>query len=192
MTQADSVHSTPRRFTPKIVGGTDFSADPSDSNVSTREDLRRKRQLLQPLMDTCRNQRLRLSRRDAWWAARRLTDYWRARMDWHFALSIAQQYDVADANSYPNCKDDYGNNHLSLVDLWRTALVKQMLTPAPDVAAVLWKRTQLRAGQHRYTDVRPERLERAIEADVEWLKAHPSRKSIAASRQAKKATEQDE
>lgn len=73
-----------------------------------------------------------------------------------------------------------------LIDLWRAALVKQMLTPAPDAAAVLWKRTQLGAGQHRYTDVKLERLQRAIDADVEWLKAHPSRKSIAASRQVKK------
>jgi hypothetical protein len=65
-------------------------------------------------------------------------------------------------------------------------LVKQMLTPAPDVGAVNWKRTQLRGGQHRYTTVKPERLQRAIDADVEWLKAHPSRKSIAAARQSKK------
>ena len=35
-------------------------------------------------------------------------------------------------------------------------------------------------------------IQRAIDADVEWLKAHPSRKSIAASRQAKKATEHDQ
>lgn len=32
MTQADSVHSTPRRFTPKIVGGTDFPSDLSEIN----------------------------------------------------------------------------------------------------------------------------------------------------------------
>jgi hypothetical protein len=54
------------------------------------------------LTDTCRNQRLRLSRRDAWWVARRSTDYWRARLDWHTALGLAQEYNVADANSYPN------------------------------------------------------------------------------------------
>jgi hypothetical protein len=58
---------------------------------------------------------LRLSRRDAWSAARHLTNYWHARMDWHSALSTAQQYDVADANLYPKCKDDHGKTHLSLV-----------------------------------------------------------------------------
>jgi hypothetical protein len=61
-----------------------------------------------------------------------------------------------------------------------------MLTPAPDIAAVAWKHVQLRAEECRYTDVKLERLQRAIDFDVEWLKAHPSHKSIAASRQARK------
>ena len=39
------------------------------------------------------------------------------------------------------------------------------------------------------SNVDSERLERAIEADVEWLKNHPSRKSIAATRQAEKGGE---
>jgi hypothetical protein len=40
------------------------------------------------------------------------------------------------------------------------------------------------AGQYRYAaeKVKPERLQHAIEADIEWLEAHPTRKSIAASR----------
>jgi hypothetical protein len=71
-----------------------------------------------------------------------------------------------------------------LIDLWRAALVAQMLTPAFDVAGVNWKRAQLQAGQYRYAaeKVKPERLQHAIEADIEWLEAHPTRKSIAASR----------
>ena len=132
---------------------------------------------------SCRNHRLRLSRRDAWWAARHETDYWRARLDWNSALGCAQSWGVADADSFPAAADE---NRLLLVDAWRAALVKQMLAPAPDVAAVLWKRAKLRAEDWRHTDVKPERLQRAIDADVEWLEAHPSRKSIAASRQAKK------
>jgi len=54
--------------------------------------------------------------------------------------------------------------------LWRAALVQQMLTPAPDVAAVLWKRAKLRAEGWRHTDVKPERLQRAIDADVDGLR----------------------
>jgi hypothetical protein len=135
------------------------------------------------LSETGRNHRLRLSRLDAWWAARRLTDYWRARLDWHSALSTAQSYNVADANSYLKCD---GENRFVLVDLWRGALVEQMLTPAPDVGAVNWKRAQLSRGEHRFTTVKPERLQRAINADAQWLEDHPSRKSIAASRQSSK------
>ena len=43
---------------------------------------------------------------------------------------------------------------------------------------------QMRGRQLRHTGVKPERLQYAIDADVEWLEAHPTRKSIAASRQA--------
>jgi hypothetical protein len=122
-----------------------------------------------------------------WWtAAEHLTDYWRARLKWNSALSCAQSHDVADANSFPKCDD----SRFELVDLWRTALVSQMLTPAPDAAAVAWKRAQLRAENFRYADVKPEELQRAIDADAEWLEAHPSRKSIAASRQAESRKQQ--
>jgi hypothetical protein len=140
----------------------------------------------EPLTETCRNQRLRLKRRMAWRAAERLTAYRRSRLDWQSALSIAQDHDVADAKSFPPC-DDSGSSRMVLVDLWRAALVAQMLTPASDVAAVNWKRAQLQAENYRYTDVKPERLQHAIEADIEWLEAHPTRKSIAASRQGKKS-----
>jgi hypothetical protein len=74
-----------------------------------------------------------------------LTDYCRARFEWNSELSLAQECGVADANSFPKC--NYAENYWALVKLWREALVKQMLTPAPDVAAVNWKRTQMRAGQ---------------------------------------------
>jgi hypothetical protein len=142
---------------------------------------RREHPLPEPLTESCRNHRLRLSRRDAWNAARQLTNYWRARHDWQTALSIAQEYNVADSHKFPSAD---GEERFRFLDLWRTALVKQMLTPAPDVAAVNWKRAQLRAENYVYTDAKPERLQRAIDADVEWLEAHPSRKSVAASRQA--------
>jgi hypothetical protein len=136
--------------------------------------------------ETCRNHRMRQSRRDAWWAADRLTDYWRARFKWQYALEVAQQYGVADSASLPSAKDE---NRFGLVDRWRDAIVQQILTPAPDQGHVNWKRAQLRSGEHAYTKVKPERLQQAIDADVEWLAAHPSRKSIAATRQAKKGRE---
>ena len=56
------------------------------------------------LSETCKNSRLRFSRRDAWWEARRLTDYLRARLDWHSALSSAQSWNVPGANSIQNAR----------------------------------------------------------------------------------------
>jgi len=147
---------------------------------------RRGRPLPEPRTESCRNQRLRLKRRAAWWAAGRLTSYWRARLDWQSALSTAQDHGFGDAKSFPPC-DDSGSSRIVLVDLWRAALVAQMLIPAPDVAAVNWKRAQLQAENYRYSGAKPERLQRAIEADVEWLEAHPTRKLIAATRQGKKS-----
>jgi hypothetical protein len=64
-----------------------------------------------------------------------------------------------------------------------------MLTPAPDQNAVNWKLAKVRGKHSTFnfpSDVDSKRLQRAIEADVEWLKNHPSRKSIAATRQAEK------
>lgn len=179
MTQADTRDSTPLRFTPKIVGGTDLSAAPSNANLTPREKRRRERQLQEPLTETGRNQRKRQSRRDAWQMAERLTHFRAARMDWESALTSAQMWGVEGASNYSEADVD----RWMLVEQWRNALVSQMLTPAPDQAAINWKRGALRKGQWRYiADVTERQLHAAIDADVAWLAAHPSRKSVAATR----------
>jgi hypothetical protein len=43
--------------------------------------------------------------------------------------------------------------------------------------SVTWKRAQLKAENHKHTDLKAERIERAIAEDVEFLKAHPTRQS---------------
>jgi hypothetical protein len=60
---------------------------------------------------------------------------------------------------------------------WRAALVRQLLTPAPDIAAVNWKRATFFSDQHRFGDVQPERIEQAIRADLAFLAAHPTRRA---------------
>jgi hypothetical protein len=187
-----------------VIQFSDFAAArrakqaPPDALAGFRAELiaKRKAKLLEittspeNFTETCKNSRLRLSRRDAWWAADHLTDYWRARLDWWSALSIAQTHGIADANSYPKC-DDYGQRSV-LVDLWRDALLAQMLTPAPDQIAVNWKLAKLRGRDSRLNfagEVNPERLQRAVDTDIEWLKAHPSRKSNGAVRQTRKGRE---
>jgi hypothetical protein len=172
--------STVPRRSNKIQTGTRVGEDIGDNLPAEAVFGRRGRPLPEPLTDTCKNQRLRDARKDAWFHARHTTDYWHARMKWYRALSCAQDYGVGDSTSFPLI--DY-REPCSFVDKWRAALVKQLLTPAPDVGAVTWKRTQLAGEQYVHVGVKRERIKLAIAADAEWLAAHPTRRSIAASRQ---------
>ncbi|WP_426442219.1 hypothetical protein [Bradyrhizobium genosp. P] len=103
-------------------------------------------------------------------------------MDWRNALELAQQYEIADSTSLP--VPDEGRFHF--VDKWREAVVKQLLTPAPDGLAVAWKRARLASSDFAYLPTKAERIERVIADDVAFLQAHPTRRSIAASRQSSK------
>jgi hypothetical protein len=71
------------------------------------------------------------------------------------------------------------------VQKWRDALVAQLLTPAPDMNAITWKRGQLRDRQWRFTSTTDKQIERAIADDIAWLERHPTRKSLLAAAQAK-------
>jgi hypothetical protein len=126
------------------------------------------------LSTTCKNSRLRQARDEAWNRASRTTSYWRARLDWHSELECAQNRGLADSGSFPPAADE---NRYSLVDTWREAVVKQLLTPAPNVAAVAWKRAKLSGRDFRHLAVKPDRVERAIADDLAFLAAHPVRRS---------------
>jgi hypothetical protein len=67
-----------------------------------------------------------------------------------------------------DCKD-----HLSIVAKWREALVRQLLTPAPDARVVTWRQQALARGDHDYSGVKSDRIERAIADDLAFLDAHP-------------------
>ncbi len=88
------------------------------------------------------------------------------------AISGAQRHHLPEGDNHPPYVP--GDRDTALVQ-WRAAIVAQMLTPAPYASAVAWKRAALKSGQHRHTDVKTERIERAIAADVAWLAAHPTR-----------------
>jgi hypothetical protein len=122
--------------------------------------------------ETAKNSRLRIARRDAWWHADRVEDYWHARLKWESDLGIAQQYGIADSASFPSAKNE---NRFGLIDKWREAVVKKLLTPAPDGGAVAWKRAKLKSSDFPYLPVKKERVERAIADDVAFLEAHPTR-----------------
>ena len=103
------------------------------------------------------------------------TRYWRLRIDFQSAVSWAQRMGTPEGRFHPS--DPEERDRMSMVQSWRAALVKQLLTPAWDGASVKWKQAALARGDHRYTDVKPERIERAIADDLAFLAAHPVRRS---------------
>ena len=126
------------------------------------------------LSTTCKNGRLRKARNEAWDRASHTTSYWNARLKWQCELKWAQDCGLADSDTFPPAEE-----RQLLVDTWREAVVKQLLTPAPNVAAVAWKRAVLARNDYvigRY--VKAERVERAIADDEAFLAAHPVRQSI--------------
>jgi hypothetical protein len=131
-----------------------------------------KPELPPPATETAKNSRIRITRRDAWWHALHVADYWRARLDWHSELGIAQRYGIADSVSFPSAENE---NRFGLVDKWREAVAKKLLTPAPDLGAITWKRAKLKSSDFPHLPVKKERVERAIADDVAFLEAHPTR-----------------
>lgn len=132
-----------------------------------------KPELPPPATETAKNSRIRIARRDARWLATRVSEYWSARIDWHGALSISQQYGIADSASFPSPENE---SRYGLVDTWREAVAKQLLTPAPDLGAVTWKRAKLKSGDFSHLPIAAPRVERAIADDEAFLAAHPTRR----------------
>jgi hypothetical protein len=124
---------------------------------------------------TAINSSLRKDRREVWRQAGHVTDYWHARLEWNSALSCAQSWGVADSANFPAAGDI--ESRWKLVDTWREAVVKQLLTPAPDLGAITWKRAKLASGGFAHLPTKPERIERAIADDEAWLAAHPTKRT---------------
>jgi hypothetical protein len=127
------------------------------------------------LSTTCKNQRIRQQLHANWRKADALRVYWRASFEMSGAISRVQNHDMPEGDLHPQRNPD---DHWAILAKYRAAIVQQLLTPASTVAEVTWKRATFKAGQHRHTDVKPERIERAIADDVEFLKAHPTRRSL--------------
>jgi hypothetical protein len=122
---------------------------------------------------TARNGRLRKQRCDSWRAAEAATRYWRLRLDFESALSYAQNMEMPEGRYHPVVDHE---DRYPMVGKWREALVRQLLTPAPDARSVTWKQMTLVTRQFRHTGVKPERIERAIADDLAFLAAHPTRR----------------
>ena len=130
--------------------------------------------LKEPATDTCKNQRLRGDRRDVWREADAVMDYWYLSMKLDGVISRVQKHGRPEGELHPQYDPQ---EHWTILAKYRKAWARLMLTPAPDMRSVTWKRAQLKAGSHKHTDLTTVRIERAIADDVEFLKAHPTRQS---------------
>jgi hypothetical protein len=90
------------------------------------------------------------------------------------AVSRVQNFDMPEGELHPEYKP---NDYWTTLAKYRAATMAQLLTPAPTALEITWKRAGFKAGQHKYTDTKPERIERAIANDVEFLRTHPVRQS---------------
>jgi hypothetical protein len=126
----------------------------------------------EPATITAENFRLRKERYDAWRQADAVMGYWLAAMKMHSAISCLQNFGAPEVERYPFIEPE---SHGTLVKKYRLAWGRLMLTPAPNAGHVRWKRMQLIAEKYEFTGLKPEQIEQAIEADEEWLKAHPVR-----------------
>jgi hypothetical protein len=133
--------------------------------------------------ETAKNGKLRENRKELWRMAEAARRYWRMRITFHDVLSQAQRMEIPEGHYHPIANSD---DRMPMVRRWREALVRQVLTPAPDANSVKWKQAVLDSGDLENAEVKTERVERAIADDIAFLEAHPTRRSIAASRQSSK------
>jgi hypothetical protein len=126
------------------------------------------------LSETGKNHRLRRERHTEWRRVDALREYWRTTLKMDDAIDIVQNHNLPEGYSHPvrDPKDRW-----TIIAKWREAIMQQLLMPAPTAREITSKRAVFKAGDHKYTDVKPERIERAIADDVEFLKAHPVRQS---------------
>ena len=132
MAKATRVHSTPRRFTPKIVGGIDHLPDDRARKQSTDAQVDARRSPTESLSTNAQNGRLRKKRYETWRMAEAATRYWRVRLDFEDAVSWAQRMGTPEGRSHPAVND---GDRMPMLGRWRAAIVKQLLTPAWDVAS---------------------------------------------------------
>lgn len=128
----------------------------------------------EPATETGRNFRLRQQRRDEWLRADAVREYWKAARKMDSAIHRVQNHELPEGEMHQPLVP---RSWQPIMAKYRAAIMAQLLTPAPTAREIEWKRAAFKAGDHGYTDVKPEMIERAIAADVEFLKAHPTRRS---------------
>jgi hypothetical protein len=151
-----------------------FGKQPSSQIPASNDEGKRDKPQGEEITDTGKNFRLRKQRHDRWLEADAIREYWRTSMKMDSAIFRVQNHGLPEGELHPEFNPQ---DHWRLLAKYREAFVRLMLTPAPDAQAVAWKRAALKAGKHKHTDLKTERIERAIADDVEFLRSHPVRQS---------------
>jgi hypothetical protein len=167
-------------ITLSIVGGTDHTPETSqteprrDQTASGRISFRA-RDDAETLTTINRNKRLRKQRNDVWRKADAAVNYWRARIELEDAIEIGHREGIPETCFHPTKTHEY--RPLSLKS-YRLALAQQLLTPAPDAAAVNWKQAVVDRNDYVFVEyVEKEQIEKAIADDLAFLAAHPARRA---------------
>lgn len=126
--------------------------------------------------DISLNESLRRGRDDAWGRADAKVGFLRAQLEYYRAVASAQRYGLPDARGLPTLDADAD---FQLLESWRLAVMEMILTPAPKVAALTWKRRKVASlNQHDWVGgVEPARVEEMLAEDEAFLKAFPARHS---------------
>jgi hypothetical protein len=123
--------------------------------------------------ETGRNFRLRQERRSDWCRADSIREYWKAARAMDSAIHRVQQSELPEGDLHQPLVP---GSWKSILAKYRAAIMAQLLTPAPTAREIEWKRAVFKHGDHKHTDIKPERIERAIAEDVEFLRSHPTRR----------------
>ena len=124
--------------------------------------------------ETGRNFRLRQERRGDWCRADAVREYWKAARAMDSAIHRVQQSELPEGDLH---KPLAPGSWKPILAKYHAAIMAQLLTPAPTAREIEWKRAVFKHGDHEHTDIKPERIERAIAEDVEFLRTHPTRRS---------------
>jgi len=121
------------------------------------------------------NAQLRKARKQAWRRADAARQYWKDRLALEHAINQVQHLGVEEGRLHPpfDPKDRW-----IVLDRYREAIAKQLLTPAPDTMSVKWKQAALaQEGRRLHDSVTAAQIERVIAKDTAFLAAHPIRQS---------------
>jgi len=126
--------------------------------------------------DISLNESLRRDRDGAWDRAEANVRFLRAQLECYRAVASAQKHGLPDARGMP-ALDAIAD--FDLVEKCRMDVIEQILTPAPKVAALMWKRRKV-ASLNEYDwvgGVKSARVEKALAEDEAFFKAFPARHS---------------